>query len=76
KSIAGILLLCMIFCNTVRADGSALIMETYTGETYLSVYVKGTDAAAQDISVQIATTEAEGVTVQSIADRDVSMRTL
>ena len=76
NSIAGILFICMILGNTVLADASASIMETYTGDAYLSVYVKGIDAAAQDISVQIATTEAERITTQSISNLNVPMRTL
>ena len=76
KSIAGVLLICIFMVSTVRADASASIMETYTGDTYLSVYVKGTDAAVQDISVQIATSEAERVTMQSISNLNVPMRTL
>lgn len=76
KSIAGVLLICIFMVSTVRADASASIMETYTGDAYLSVYVKGIDTTAQDISVQIATSEAERVTIQSISNLKVPMRTL
>lgn len=76
KCIAGVLIICIFMGSTVRADASAAIMETYTGDTYLSVYIKGVDATVQDIGVQIATSEAERVTMQPVSNLNVPMRTL
>lgn len=58
-----------------RADAPAAIMETFTGDTEVSVYVKGIRDDA-DISVQIATAEAEIADIQVISQLDVPMRTL
>ncbi len=50
------------------------ILETYTGEDTVSVYVKG--AGREGISVQIATAEAEKVDAVTVSEMDIPMKTL
>lgn len=53
-----------------------VIMETYTGEDTFSVYVKGASKDFTDVSIQIGTSIGEIAAMESITDKDVSMRTL
>ena len=76
KELAGVLAGCIIMGTIALANSSAAILETYTGDSDISVYVKGTDIGEGEISVQIATTEASKVSVQSISELDVPMQTL
>lgn len=76
KALTGVLAGCMAAGAVALAAGPAAVMETYTGETDLSVYVRGIDIGAEDVNVQIATTEAHQVTAQSVTELDMSMQTL
>lgn len=76
KFSGGILAGCLIFCMTALAQGQAAILQTYTGEADLSVYVKNAGAVSENINVQIATTEAEKVSVKPVSELDVPMQTL
>lgn len=67
---------CMFLTLPAYAASAAAIMETYTGESDLSVYIKGTDLNTQDISVQIATSEADKVHAQLLEELDMPMQTL
>lgn len=74
SGLAGIFAGLVFMGSVAMADVPAAIMETYTGDAEISVYVKGIKADS-DISVQIATAEAE-TDIQMISELDVSMRTL
>lgn len=76
KGLAVILAGCFIMGIVVLADSSAIILETYTGDANISVYIKGVELSEGEVSVQIATTEASKVNVQSISELDVPMQTL
>lgn len=76
KTVAGILLCCLVAGQTVLADGTRTILETHTGEEKISVYVKGADTTAEGLSVQIATSEAARVQTQVLSELDIPMRTL
>lgn len=76
KSILGILTGSLLISTVAFADEPMTILETHTGEHTISVYVKGMDPDTFGISVQIATSEAEEVTAQSISESDISMKTL
>ena len=68
-------LVCCLFVSVVSyTDSNISIMETYTGEESISLYIKGTDAEA-NINAQVGTAEAE-VEAINVADLDVSMKTL
>lgn len=71
----GILAGCLLFGMTAFAQGQAVILETYTGESDFSIYLKNAEAASE-VNVQIATAEAEKVSVQAISELDMPMRTL
>lgn len=75
KGLAGILAGFMLMGTLAMADTPATILETFTGDTTVSVYVKG---IGEDLeaSVQIATAEADKVDMQMISELDVPMRTL
>ena len=70
------LTLCIGMAITAYADSAAAIMGTYTGESDVSVYAKGTDLKADEVSVQIATAEAASVKAQPIEELDMPMQTL
>lgn len=76
KSLIGVLVGVLIMGIVVFADSSAAILETYTGDSDVSVYIKGDGVSKEEISVQIATTEASKVSVQSVSELDVPMKTL
>lgn len=67
---------CMFLALPAYAASHAAIMESYTGESDLSVYIKGTDLDTQDINVQIATSEADKVRAQLLEELDMPMQTL
>lgn len=72
-SALAVLMLCGM---TVYAAQDADIMETYTGEDFFSVYVKGASKDLTDVAVQIGTSTGEPAAVEPITEQDVSMRTL
>ncbi len=76
KVFWGILAGCLFLGMTAYAGGQAAILETYTGESDVSIYVKNAGAVSEDANIQIATTEAAKVKVQSISELDVPMQTL
>lgn len=76
KGLAVILAGCLMIGSAALADGSAAILETYTGDSDISVYVKGAEIGEGEISAQIATAEADKVSAQLISELDVPMQTL
>lgn len=76
KGLTGVLTGIMILGTVVLADGSASVMETYTGDSWISVYLKGVESGIEDMSVQIATTEAEQLSIKTVSELDKPMQTL
>jgi len=76
RGLIGILTGCLIWSVTVFADSSAVILETYTGDSQISVYVKGTESDMNDVSIQIATAVADQFNVKPISELDKPMKTL
>lgn len=76
KGIAGVLAGVMVVGSVVWADNSAAVMETYTGDSYVSVYLKGIESNPEDMSVQIATTEADKFSTETVSELDKPMKTL
>lgn len=77
KILSGIMAVCVaagMIGITVSADGQAAVLESYTGEAEISVYVKGMGEDGQP-GVQIATAEAERVQMQPVSGLDVPMQT-
>lgn len=75
KGLAGILTGCMLMGTLVLADTPAAVLETFTGDSKISAYVKGIESDSE-ISVQIATAEADNVEAQMISELDMPMQTL
>lgn len=75
KGLAGVLAGCMLMGTLTLADTTAAVLETFTGDSNISAYVRGAKSNSQ-ISVQIATTEAANVDVQMISELDTPMQTL
>lgn len=72
-----IVLVIFIQCGVkVQAADTASIMEAFTGENSVSLYVKGIAEEMGDISVQIGTSTGTVTAVESITKREVPMRTL
>lgn len=66
----------MLMIIPAYAESPISVLETYTNDSDISVYIKGMEIDAGDVSVQIATSEAEKVSMHPITNLDVSMRTL
>ena len=67
---------CISMTVSVCAASSAAVMGTYTGESDLSVYVRGTDLGKDDVNVQIGNLEADKVRTQLVEELDMPMQTL
>ena len=76
KGLISILAGCMIFSAAVFADGDVAILETHTGDTDISVYVKGASDSTEGIGVQIGTAEVSAFTATKLSDMDSPMKTL
>ena len=75
KILLGILAGFMLMSTVAFADTSLAIVETFTGDSDISVYVKGMEKDAE-VGVQIATAEADKVDVHLISELNIPMRTL
>lgn len=67
------LILC---CMPVYAAQDACIMETYTGDEKISVYVKGTSGEIVDANIQIGTATGKIISSEKIVEQEMPMRTL
>lgn len=76
KGLVGVLIGVSLLGVVALADSSASIMETYTGDTQISVYLKGVESDMQNVSVQIATTAAEEFTLNTLSELDKPMKTM
>ena len=76
KGFIGILAGLMLYGVTALADDSAAIMETYTGDLQISLYLKGVESGTEDMSVQIATAEADQYDIKALSELDKPMQTL
>ena len=76
KGLTGIIAGCMIFGVAVSADGDIAILETHTGDTDISVYVKGAPEGTEGIDVQIGTSELVDFIATKVSDMDNPMKTL
>lgn len=76
KFFTGILAGCMFMGTVALADGPATVLETFTGESEISVYIGDVQVDAKDISVQIATSEIDRIQIQPVSELDVPMKTL
>lgn len=76
KIFTGILTGCMLTGTMALANGQAAILETVTGESEISVYIENAEADASNITVQIATSEMDGIRMQPVSELDTPMKTL
>ena len=76
KGLAAILFGSIIFGIVALADSGAAVMRTYTGDSSLSVYIKGAELKEEDLNIQIATTAAEQFSIDPISEMDRPMRTM
>lgn len=74
--LGSIILGFMFFGMTVFASENVAIVENFTGEDYISIYIKGMEEEIQDVSVQIGTTVAKDVTAEKIRSLDIPLQTL
>lgn len=70
-------MLAVLLCGTIvyAFDGMAVI-ETYTGETTVTLYVKGIEEDITDMTVQVGTERCESVTKGRLAEKKYPIRTL
>lgn len=76
KGLLCVLLGWMFAGCMVSAESFAAVLETYTDEEDISLYIKGAVSDVENVKVQIATMEAEQVRAQKISEQDVPMQTL
>lgn len=77
KYLGYILLICLLLSgSTTYAAESPVIMETYTGDSEIAIYVKGSEGGAGGATVQIGTTVCEDVTSFRLAESGQPMQTL
>lgn len=74
--VVGIALILLLFPSNAYAADAAAIMEVCTGDSEITVYVKGIEMDSGQVSVQIGTTVCENVSVTRIDERNVPMQTL
>lgn len=75
KGLAGVLTGFMLMEAVAMADTPVAVMETFTGDSTISVYVKGVENTTET-SVQIATTVMDKVDVQMVSELEKPMQTL
>lgn len=66
----------MLCCMPVYAAQDVCIMETYTGDEKISVYVKGTSEKIVDADIQIGTATGTITSSGKIVEQETPMRTL
>lgn len=74
---AGIFLLCVIWTQSiVFAANSSTIVEKYTGESEIILYVRGAEKDFEDIIVQVGTNVCDSVDKSTLIEAKQEMRTL
>lgn len=76
RNIAAVLLAALFCGMTVYAAGSMAVVETYTGESDITLYVKGVEEDITDATVQVGTVACESVTKSKLAEKKQPMKTL
>lgn len=76
NSLAVIALGCFLTGNIALADDRTAVLETYTGDHEISVYIRGIDTNTDNKSIQIATTKVEQFNLQEISELEIPMKTL
>ena len=67
----------ILFCGVISlASENVAIVQSFTNEDSISVFIKGVEEGIKDINIQIGTTVAEVAAVEKIKNLDVPMRTL
>ena len=66
----------MICGSAVFADGTAAVMETCTGDSQISVYIKGMEPDTENMDVSVGTLAADSFRMQKISELELPMRTL
>lgn len=70
-------LICMFLCVIIsNAAGSAKVMQTHTGESEISIYVKGVDEDFSNAAVQIGTAECKSVRGGRLSELKNPVKTL
>jgi hypothetical protein len=76
KSLATVLTCWLLFGAVAVIAGSALVMESYTGETEIILYIKGIEGDAANATVQTGTEVCKDVQTSSLAEEHLPMQTL
>lgn len=75
KSVCLALFACLMLCIIARADSGISVLETYTSEDSVTIYVRGTDSQ-QEVTADVGTGVAKKVDSEAISDSAVPMQTL
>lgn len=74
---AAVVCLCMVLhCGIVSAADSTKVMEKYSGESEIALYVKGPEDAFENITVQVGTYACSAVEKDKLSDTKQPVRTL
>lgn len=74
---AAVICLCMVWhCGIVSAAGSTKIMEKYSGESEIALYVNGSEEAFEDIKVQVGTAVCSNIEKNKLSETKQQVRTL
>lgn len=74
---AALFFVCMAWnCSIVSAAGSAKVMEKYSGESEIALYVKGPEDAFENITVQVGTSVCSSVEKNTLSETKQPVRTL
>lgn len=77
KYLAFMVLSCFLICGkTVYAAEEPVIIESYTGISDITVYVKGIEETADDVKIQIGTTVCDNVKASKLAESGQPVQTL
>lgn len=72
----GMIFVILLFPGSANAAEKPLIVESYTGDSGVSLYLKSSDTISADVTVQIGTTVCEDVRMERLNESGTLIRTL
>lgn len=74
---SAVFFLCVVlYCSMVFAAGGTKVMEKYSGESEIALYVKGSEDVFENITVQVGTAVCSSVEKNTLSETKQSIRTL
>lgn len=77
RLLVGLATLFFLLCGfTVHAAGSMAVVETYTGETEIALYLRGVEGDISDVSVQVGTAVCDSMSESRLSETGQPVKTL